>query len=120
MAIRVIAVAITQCEQALRQHATSCKISLPFVGIIYGKQWFDDNDALCKTIGFICTVSCLVSMLNIVMISINRYIHICLDSRVRKNEHQKKTYLFILVCTSADIMTSLGNVTVMSNLLGLI
>ena len=53
-----------------------------FVGMVFGKRWFDDDNIVCKTVGFVCTVSCLVSMLTIVMISINRYIHICLRSSV--------------------------------------
>ena len=54
--------------------------------MIYGKLWFDDHIVACKTVGFICTLSCIVSLLSIVMISINRYVHICQGSRVSNVE----------------------------------
>ncbi len=53
--------------------------------MVYGREWFDNSGGaggLCKIIGFICTVSCIVSMLTITAISINRYIHICLGNIV--------------------------------------
>ena len=55
-----------------------------FVGIIKGEIWFATRPALCSAIGSVCWVSCFCSLLSIMVISIDRYVHIC-KSQVCRN-----------------------------------
>ena len=40
-------------------------------------MWFEERNALCIFIGAFCIISCFASLVNIMAISINRYVHIC-------------------------------------------
>ena len=48
-----------------------------FSGIIKGEVWFEQRPILCSVIGAMCVESCVCSLLSIMCISIDRYVHIC-------------------------------------------
>ena len=48
-----------------------------FLGIIKGEAWFEERPLLCSIVGVMCVETCLCSLLSIMLISIDRYVHIC-------------------------------------------
>ena len=48
-----------------------------FTGIVKGELWFEYRPRLCTAVASICVMSCFCSLLSIMAISINRYVHIC-------------------------------------------
>ena len=46
-------------------------------GAVKGEIWFGKRPVLCSILGGICTVSCYCSLLSIMAVSIDRYVHIC-------------------------------------------
>ena len=51
--------------------------TLYYLGMINGQAWFEQRPVLCSIIGTMCVESCFCSLLSIMAISIDRYVHIC-------------------------------------------
>lgn len=51
-----------------------------------GEDFFNQLPGLCQTIASLCTVSCVTSLMSIGLMSVNRYVYICV--------HDKYEYLF--------------------------
>ena len=51
--------------------------SFSIAGAVKGEIWFAKRPILCSILGGICTVSCYCSLLSIMAVSIDRYVHIC-------------------------------------------
>lgn len=45
-----------------------------YTGVIKGPRFFLDKVMLCNLLGSICTVSCMVSMMSIAAVAVNRYV----------------------------------------------
>ena len=51
--------------------------TLYFLGMINGQGWFEQRPVLCSIIGTMCVEFYFCSLLSIMAISIDRYVHIC-------------------------------------------
>ncbi|KAK3609835.1 hypothetical protein CHS0354_029875 [Potamilus streckersoni] len=58
-------------------YVTAIADPLSIVAKLEGEKFFNSVPGLCKTIGSLCTISCIGSLMSIGSLSFNRYIRIC-------------------------------------------
>ncbi|KAH3770757.1 melatonin receptor type 1B-B-like isoform X2 [Dreissena polymorpha] len=79
------------------------------VGVTRGPRFFLDKVVLCHLLGSICTVSCLVSMLSIAAVAVNRLIQICKPFVYHRIYTHKKTLIYCLALWGWAILLDVPN-----------
>ncbi|XP_045177761.2 melatonin receptor type 1B-like isoform X1 [Mercenaria mercenaria] len=79
------------------------------IGVTKGPRFFLDKVQLCNLLGSICTVSCIVSMLSIAAVAVNRLIQICKFFLYHRIFTHKKTILYCVSLWLLAIVMDLPN-----------
>ncbi|XP_052230388.1 melatonin receptor type 1B-B-like isoform X1 [Dreissena polymorpha] len=79
------------------------------VGVTRGPRFFLDKVVLCHLLGSICTVSCLVSMLSIAAVAVNRLIQICKPFVYHRIYTHKKTLIYCFALWGWAIILDIPN-----------
>lgn len=79
------------------------------VGVARGPRFFIDKVQLCNMLGSICTVSCIVSMLSIAAVAVNRLIQICKYFVYHRIFTHKKTIAYCISLWLFAILLDLPN-----------
>ncbi|XP_053385999.1 melatonin receptor type 1A-like isoform X3 [Mercenaria mercenaria] len=79
------------------------------IGVTKGPRFFLDKVQLCNLLGSICTVSCIVSMLSIAAVAVNRAIQICKHFSYERIFTQKKTVSYCIAIWLCTILLDLPN-----------
>ncbi|XP_060591398.1 melatonin receptor type 1A-like isoform X3 [Ruditapes philippinarum] len=79
------------------------------IGVTKGPRFFLDKVQLCNLLGSICTVSCIVSMLSIAAVAVNRAIQICKHFSYKRIFTQKKTICYCIAIWLFTILLDLPN-----------
>lgn len=91
---------------------TSIVCPMNMIGVTKGPRFFLDKVQLCNLLGSICTVSCIVSMLSIAAVAVNRAIQICRHFSYKRFFTKRKTITYCisiwLIAISLDLPNWLG------------
>ncbi|KAL4217062.1 hypothetical protein ACF0H5_023518 [Mactra antiquata] len=79
------------------------------VGVTHGPRYFVNRALLCHTLGSICTVSCIVSMLSIAAVAVNRFVQICKYFVYHRIYTHKKTVLYCMSLWILAVLLDLPN-----------
>ena len=85
------------------------------LGVVSGSSFFINNFILCRFLGGLCVASCVVSLLNIGSIGINRYVFVCHNSSYSKIYTNINTRLFCAVPWVIGFMFDIPSYTGWSN-----
>ncbi len=74
-------------------------------GVVHGELWFElHHPTLCRVIASVCTASCFCSLMSIMAISINRYVHICHHQVTTCNASESHSFQVLLSQISSRMM----------------
>ena len=70
---------------------------LIFQGVTHGYNIYMGREWLCNTLASLCIVSCVVSLLTVGCISVNRYVFIC-HQRLYRHIYTRHNSYLIVIC----------------------
>jgi len=90
--------------------------SFTAIGVLCGRNYFDERPGLCEFVAFACLLFCEVSLFSIGFLALNRFIKICYSINIYNKFFTKKlTILYCGICWLIGFLINLPNVTGWSN-----
>jgi hypothetical protein len=89
--------------------------SFTAVGVLFGKNYFDNRPGLCQFVGFACLVFCETSLISILFLAFNRFIKICYSHIYSKLFTLNLTITYCSICWLIGFLIAIPNATGWSN-----